>query len=29
MAHLMGMGTNTKEIHKLCGRLKEDRFLAV
>ncbi|KAI6715266.1 hypothetical protein B2J93_3542 [Marssonina coronariae] len=27
MAYLMGM--NTKELHKLCGRLKEDRFLAV
>ena len=26
MAYLMGM--NTKELHKLCGRLKEDRFLA-
>ncbi|KAG9242727.1 hypothetical protein BJ878DRAFT_409345, partial [Calycina marina] len=27
MAVLMGM--NTKDLHKLCGRLKEDRFLAV
>jgi hypothetical protein len=27
MAYLMGM--NTKELHKLCGRLREDRFLAV
>ncbi|KAH8671993.1 hypothetical protein BGZ60DRAFT_406327 [Tricladium varicosporioides] len=27
MAYLMGM--NTKDLHKLCGRLKEDRFLAV
>jgi hypothetical protein len=27
MAYLMSM--NTKELHKLCGRLKEDRFLAV
>lgn len=27
MAYLMGM--NTKELHKLCGKLKEDRFLAV
>jgi transcription initiation factor IIE alpha subunit len=27
MAHLMGM--NTKELHKLCGKLREDRFLAV
>ncbi|RFU26665.1 hypothetical protein B7463_g9671, partial [Scytalidium lignicola] len=27
LAYLMGM--NTKELHKLCGRLKEDRFLAV
>jgi len=23
------MGINVKELHKLCGRLKEDRFLAV
>ncbi|CZT48585.1 related to transcription initiation factor IIE chain TFA1 [Rhynchosporium secalis] len=27
MAYLMGM--NTKELHKLCGRLREDRFLSV
>ncbi|KFZ05510.1 hypothetical protein V501_08297 [Pseudogymnoascus sp. VKM F-4519 (FW-2642)] len=27
MAFLMGM--NTKELHKLCGKLREDRFLAV
>ena len=27
MAYLMSM--NTKELHKLCGKLKEDRFLAV
>jgi len=27
MALLMGM--NTKELHKLCGKLREDRFLAV
>ena len=27
LAYLMGM--NTKELHKLCGRLKEDRFLEV
>lgn len=27
LAHLMGM--NTKELHKLCGKLREDRFLAV
>ena len=27
MAYLMGM--HTKELHKLCGRLREDRFLAV
>jgi transcription initiation factor IIE alpha subunit len=27
LAYLMGM--NTKELHKLCGKLKEDRFLAV
>lgn len=27
MAYLMSM--NTKELHKLCGRLREDRFLAV
>ena len=26
-AYLMGM--NTKELHKLCGRLKEARFLSV
>ncbi|KAG0647780.1 Transcription initiation factor IIE subunit alpha [Hyphodiscus hymeniophilus] len=26
MAYLMGM--HTKELHKLCGRLREDRFLA-
>lgn len=27
MAYLLGM--NTKELHKLCGKLKEDRWLAV
>ncbi|KAI1001900.1 hypothetical protein K3495_g6303 [Podosphaera aphanis] len=27
LAYLMGM--NLKELHKLCGRLNEDRFLAV
>lgn len=27
MAYLMGM--NTKDVHKLCAKLKEDRFLAV
>ena len=27
LAYLMAM--NTKELHKLCGRLKEDRFIAV
>ncbi|KAH8594948.1 hypothetical protein B0O99DRAFT_624005 [Bisporella sp. PMI_857] len=27
LAYLMSM--NTKELHKLCGRLKEDRFLSV
>jgi len=27
LAYLMVM--NTKELHKLCGKLKEDRFLAV
>jgi transcription initiation factor TFIIE subunit alpha len=27
MAYLMGM--NTKELHKLCGRLIQDRFIAV
>jgi transcription initiation factor TFIIE subunit alpha len=27
LAYLMSM--NTKELHKLCGRLREDRFLAV
>lgn len=27
MAYLMGM--NTKDLHKLCGKLREDRFLAV
>lgn len=27
MAFLMGM--NTKELHKLCGKLREDRYLAV
>jgi transcription initiation factor IIE alpha subunit len=27
MAYLLGM--HTKELHKLCGRLREDRFLAV
>ena len=26
MAYLMGM--HTKELHKLCGRLREDHFLA-
>ncbi|KAI9742653.1 MAG: hypothetical protein M1818_003794 [Claussenomyces sp. TS43310] len=28
LAHLMG-SMNTKELHKLCGKLREDRFLAV
>jgi transcription initiation factor TFIIE subunit alpha len=27
MVYLMGM--QSKELHKLCGRLREDRFLAV
>ena len=27
MAYLMGM--NTKDLHKLCGKLREDRLLAV
>lgn len=27
LAYLMSM--NTKDLHKLCGRLREDRFLEV
>ncbi len=27
MAYLMGM--NVKELHKLCGKLREDRYLQV
>jgi transcription initiation factor TFIIE subunit alpha len=27
LAYLMGM--NTKDIHKLCAKLKEDRFLVM
>ena len=27
MAYLMGM--HAKELHKLCGRLSQDRFLAM
>lgn len=27
MAYLLGM--TTKELHKLCGKLREDRWLAV
>lgn len=25
LRHMLGM--NTKEVHKLCGKLREDRFL--
>jgi transcription initiation factor TFIIE subunit alpha len=27
MVYIMGM--QSKELHKLCGKLREDRFLAV
>ncbi len=29
LAYLMGFGNNTKELHKLAGKLREGRFLNV